>query len=81
MFAETDWEEISLINKFTQFKSQESRVDAVHACDPSTWEAELGKPRVRGQPMFHHEILFQTKELKERLSMWLRRYLPLSGKT
>jgi hypothetical protein len=35
----------------------------VHACNPSTQEAEAGDLRVRGQPGLHSGILIQTKDL------------------
>ena len=45
--------------------------EVVHACDPSTWEAETGGSRVRGQPQLLSEALcnlvrpcFKIKEQK-----------------
>ena len=36
----------------------------VHACNPSTWEAETGGLQVRGQPQELSETLSQNKRIK-----------------
>ena len=36
----------------------------VHACNPSTWEAETGRSQVQGQPQQLSKTLFQNKKIR-----------------
>jgi hypothetical protein len=43
-----------------------------HACNPSTWEVEIRRIAVRGQPRPHHKIPYQNNQSKNRLEVWFK---------
>jgi hypothetical protein len=58
-----------LYNKHVLLISKDKRMVGmvVHACNPSTREAEAGRSRVQAQPRLRGETLSQNKQTKKEL--------------